>query len=78
MSAVDRFLARLLTSRTRFSVSDQRFMPPTSKPVQDDRKQARRFIDAARKVGESGSLVDFEEALTQEEKKKGAAGRKKP
>ena len=53
-------------------------MPPKSKPLQDDRAQARRFIEAARKVGESGSLGDFEEALTQEDKKKGAAPRKKP
>jgi hypothetical protein len=53
-------------------------MPPTSKPLQDDREQARRFIEAARKVGKSGSLVDFEEALTQEDDKKGAAEGKKP
>ena len=53
-------------------------MPPKPKPVQDDREQARRFIEAAHKVGKSGSLVDFEEALIPEDKKKGKAERKKP
>ncbi|HEX4191918.1 MAG TPA: hypothetical protein VHY80_02425 [Stellaceae bacterium] len=53
-------------------------MPPKSKPVQDDRTLARRFIAAAHEVGQSGSLDDFEKALTQEDKKKDAAGRKKP
>jgi hypothetical protein len=61
-----------------FERSDQRFMPPKSKPIQDDRTLARRFIAAAREVGKSGSLDDFEKALTQEDKKKDAAGRKKP
>jgi hypothetical protein len=78
MCSVDRSLARPISAAPIFWRSDQRFMPPKSKPVQDDREQARAFIAAAHKVGKDGSLGDFEEALTRENKKKAPAGRKKP
>lgn len=40
-------------------------MPRKTKPAQDDRAQARRFIEAARMVGASEDVEDFERALKQ-------------